>query len=147
MSLVYAGTMNVSPSEPKVGDTVTATATTEAPDAHHASFLWQHDGTLKRIKGLLAVINGRVSDSCKVDEAGFWFVEANIYNATGTIVDHSYTSFTVKNQTGVGGVFVPVDKLTLLAPYIALAITVVAISIGAMYMRNRWFGKAIVQTP
>jgi hypothetical protein len=39
----------------------------------------------------------------------------------------------------VGGIAVSIDKLGLLAPYIALAIAVVAIPVGVMYTRKRWF--------
>jgi len=44
----------------------------------------------------------------------------------------------------VGGIVIPVDKFGLLAPYIALAVAVVAITIGAVYARKRWLGKAVV---
>lgn len=45
----------------------------------------------------------------------------------------------------VGGIVIPVDKLALLAPYIALAVAVVAATVGALYGRKRWFGKAAIQ--
>ena len=54
---------------------------------------------------------------------------------------------TVTRPVPVGGIATPVDKLGLLAPYIALAIAVVAITIGAAYARKRWLGKAVVQKP
>lgn len=50
-----------------------------------------------------------------------------------------------RNDVGVGGVFVPVDKFGLLAPYIALVVTIVAILVGTVYARKRWLGKAVVQ--
>ena len=46
-----------------------------------------------------------------------------------------------------GGIAIPVDKLGLLAPYIALAVAVVAITVGTLYARKRWLGKATVQKP
>lgn len=48
---------------------------------------------------------------------------------------------------GRGGAALPIDKIGLLAPYIALAVAVVAITIGAVYARKRWFGKAVVKRP
>ncbi len=50
-------------------------------------------------------------------------------------------------KTTVGGVLVPFDKLALLAPYIALAVAVVAITVGAVYVKKPWLIKAVVQTP
>jgi len=47
----------------------------------------------------------------------------------------------------VGGIVVSVDKFGLLAPYIALAVAVVAITVGTMYARKRWLGKAVAQKP
>ncbi len=47
----------------------------------------------------------------------------------------------------VGGIASSVDKLGLLAPYIALTIAVIAITIGAVYARKRWLGKAVTQRP
>jgi len=46
-----------------------------------------------------------------------------------------------KAESIVGGIVIPLDKLGLLAPYIALAIAVIAIPAGVMYTRKRWFGK------
>ena len=40
-----------------------------------------------------------------------------------------------------GGVWI-LDKLALLAPYVALAVAVVAIAVGAVYARKRWLRKA-----
>lgn len=42
------------------------------------------------------------------------------------------------NMKSVGGIAFPVDKLALLAPYIALAVAVVAVTLGAAYGRKRW---------
>jgi len=47
----------------------------------------------------------------------------------------------------VGGIVIPVDKLGLLAPYIVLAVVLIAVTIGTVYARKRWFGKAVVQKP
>ena len=47
----------------------------------------------------------------------------------------------------VGGTAFPVDKLALLAPYITLAIAVVAVAIGAVSARKRWTQKPVVITP
>lgn len=44
-------------------------------------------------------------------------------------------------EGAVGGVIVPVDKLGLLAPYIALVVVLIAATIGAVYVGKRWFGK------
>ena len=49
--------------------------------------------------------------------------------------------------TPVGGVWVSVDKFGLLAPYIALAVAVVAVIVGTVYAKKRWLGKAFVQKP
>ena len=47
----------------------------------------------------------------------------------------------------VGGIWVIVDKFGLLAPYIALAIAVAAVALGAVSARKRWFGKAVLPKP
>ena len=57
------------------------------------------------------------------------------------------TGFITVRRIPVGGIATSVDKLGLLAPYIALAIAVVAITIGTVYAWKRWLGKAIVETP
>ncbi len=47
----------------------------------------------------------------------------------------------------VGGFAVRVYKPGLLAPYIAFAIAIVAIRIGAVYAKKRWTRKFAVQRP
>jgi len=47
----------------------------------------------------------------------------------------------------VGGIEIPVDKLALLTPYIALAVVVVAIVTGAVYIGRRWFRRLIALKP
>jgi hypothetical protein len=47
----------------------------------------------------------------------------------------------------VGGITLPIDKLSLLAPYIALAVAVIAVTVGSVYARKRWFRKALSQKP
>ncbi len=47
----------------------------------------------------------------------------------------------------VGGGLSPIDKLSLLAPYIAFAAALIAITIGALYAGKRWFGKAVFHGP
>ncbi len=40
----------------------------------------------------------------------------------------------------VGGSIVPVDKLALLVPYIALAVSIAAVATGSVYAKKRWLG-------
>lgn len=47
----------------------------------------------------------------------------------------------------VGGVWVPLDKLALLGPHLALAVVVVAITIGAVYTRKRQTIEDITGNP
>jgi len=47
----------------------------------------------------------------------------------------------------VGGVLIHIDKLALLAPYIALAAVVVAFAAGSVYVGRHWFRKLIVPKP
>jgi hypothetical protein len=47
----------------------------------------------------------------------------------------------------VGGIWVPVDKLALLAPWIFLGVSVAAITVGTIYSRKRWLGKAAAPKP
>jgi len=47
----------------------------------------------------------------------------------------------------VGGIAIPVDKLVLLAPYVALAVAIVAVTVGAVYARKRWLGNSVLQIP
>ena len=64
--------------------------------------------------------------------------------------DNEYTPTTEETLVvppPVGGVWIPVDKLALLAPYITSAVVVVAIIVGTVYAKKRWFGKAVVITP
>jgi len=44
----------------------------------------------------------------------------------------------------VGGFEIPVDKLILLAPYIASAVIIVAV-VGSLYAGERWLRKTITQ--
>ena len=61
------------------------------------------------------------------------------------VYTHGYSFYTP--STPVGGIWVPVDKLGLMAPYIALAIAVVAVALGAVSARKRWLGKAVLPKP
>ncbi len=47
----------------------------------------------------------------------------------------------------VGGIWVPVDTLALLAPWIFLGVSVAAITVGTIYSRKRWLGKAAAPKP
>ena len=47
----------------------------------------------------------------------------------------------------VGGIAFPVDKLALLAPWIFLGVSVAAITVGTIYSRKRWLGKAFAPMP
>lgn len=44
----------------------------------------------------------------------------------------------------VGGVQIPIDKLALLAPYIALTFAAVAAALGSMFAGKRWFRNVAV---
>ncbi|MFX1300660.1 MAG: hypothetical protein ACFFDE_06935 [Promethearchaeota archaeon] len=46
-----------------------------------------------------------------------------------------------------GGIQIPLNMLDLLAPYVALAVAAVIVTVGAVYARKRWFGKIIVPKP
>jgi hypothetical protein len=54
-------------------------------------------------------------------------------------------TITTPSPQPVGGIIDLVDKLALLAPYIGLAVAVVAITVGALYARKRWLRKAIAK--
>jgi len=43
----------------------------------------------------------------------------------------------------VGGIEIPVDKLALLAPYVASAAIIVAVASGSVYAGKRWLRKTI----
>jgi len=44
----------------------------------------------------------------------------------------------IENEQPVGGIFIPVDKFSLLAPYIALVSTIIlAVSITVAYIKHR----------
>ena len=60
---------------------------------------------------------------------------------------HSPELEVVLEPPPVGGVTAPVDKATLLAPYISLAVAVAVATVGIAYSRKRWFGKAIAPYP
>ena len=47
----------------------------------------------------------------------------------------------------MGGDVTPIDKLGLLAPYIALAVVFAAGAVGSMYAWKRWRRKSIVAKP
>lgn len=49
-------------------------------------------------------------------------------------------------QAPVGGISIPIDKLTLLAPHIALTAAAVTIITGSVYAGKRWLRKTITQT-
>lgn len=56
-------------------------------------------------------------------------------------------SFSNTGLKPVGGVIVPVNKLVLMAPWIFLGVFVTAITVGIVYARKRWLGKAVVKRP
>lgn len=66
----------------------------------------------------------------------------DIFNSS-TVVPRVSNILELRKSRGepVGGVWI-LDKLALLAPYVALAIAVIAIAVGAVYARKRWLGKA-----
>lgn len=80
-----------------------------------------------------------------------WKTIQSTVNATHHDVHFNITAPGIYGITGqstdVGGILIPVDKLALLAPYIALGVAVVAVTIGVTYARKRWFKKAVVQRP
>ena len=69
----------------------------------------------------------------------------------GGISDSASTAYAVRALATVGllvgGIGVPVDKLGLLAPYIGVAGAVVAVTVGAVYAKKRWLGKAVLPKP
>ncbi len=67
-----------------------------------------------------------------------------IIKATKDAAEWTYWEFEIHTTVGVGGLAIPVDKLGLLAPYVAVAIVSIAVTIGAAYARKRWLGKAVV---
>lgn len=66
---------------------------------------------------------------------------------TTAICMEALAKYSWASASGVGGFGVAVDKLGLLAPYIALAVAIVVIAMGAVYARKRWLGKAVIQMP
>ena len=77
---------------------------------------------------------------------GYIYFKYDIYNLDGSkVVCNAWGGHRVTSP--VGGIWVPVDKLGLMAPYIALAIAVVAVALGAVSARKRWLGKAVLPKP
>ena len=117
----------------RVADLTTITFPTPIPDFTLAG------GASKEIS---------VSTDGKFYEGHVYFKYGIEWNATNpgpefrAIADHPVTP-----RSPVGGIGVPVDKLGLLAPYIALAVAAVAVTVGAVYARKRWFGKAVLPRP
>lgn len=77
---------------------------------------------------------------------GMW----NVTVAWAGDKDHLQAEYTMTfkvTSPGIGGVLVPINRLALLAPYIGLAIAVVAVTVGAVYARKRWLRKAVAQKP
>jgi len=105
----------------------TQTVTLTPGQAQNITFTWNTSGVASRTNTIKA--------------------EADVVSGEINIEDDVYIDGTIILTPRVGGIVVPVDKLGLLAPYIALAIAVVAITIGAVYARKRWTGKAVIQTP
>jgi len=76
-----------------------------------------------------------------------WMLDGS-WNESNPIVVTMYSDHTLRAyfkvegaSPAVGGIASPVDKFALLAPYIAFAVVVVAITIGAVYARKRWIMK------
>jgi len=71
-----------------------------------------------------------------VSGADVWSYDSSTKICTITVTHSSEESITLDWSTPVGGISIPVEKLALLAPYIALAIAVIAIIVGTVYVRK-----------
>ncbi len=80
-----------------------------------------------------------------VSGADVWSYDSSTKICTITVTHSSEESITLDWSTPVGGISVPVDKLALLAPYIALAIAVIAIIVGTIYVRKHQSAKVAVR--
>jgi len=85
------------------------------------------------------------------EETTHVYKEAGTYIVTLTVEDndgntaHAHAKITI--PVAIGGVLVPVEKLALLAPYVALAVAIVVVTVGAVYARKRWLGNSGLQIP
>ena len=71
-------------------------------------------------------------------------LSAEVPSQEGSSVD-GFASATTAGP--VGGIAFLVDKLALLAPWIFLGVSVAAITVGTIYSRKRWLGKAFAPKP
>lgn len=78
--------------------------------------------TQKVVTAVLLTLTCEKSLEIYINETGTWKFS---FNGTGKLV------------SAVGGISVPVDKFALLAPYIGLAVSIVAVTVGTIYMRKR----------
>ncbi len=63
-----------------------------------------------------------------------------VHNVTFSVSDgdqNDNETIVITVDIPVGGVWIPVDKLGLLTPYIVLAVALVAVTVGALYTRKR----------
>jgi len=68
----------------------------------------------------------------------FLYPETFLLDSDYFTIDHSAVNGSVIQRAPVGGVWVPVDKLGLLAPYIALASTIIsAVAVTAVLFKRR----------
>lgn len=134
--------VSTAPANPKVGDTVTATASTTCPGASYALFLWFPPGSGGSGTGTHEIFDasGKTSESHTVDKAGTWSVEVDVYDATGHLLDIRSASFTV--AVPIGGAEIPIDKVVLLLPFIVTAVTLLLAAVGALiYFGTKRKGK------
>jgi len=104
IALASPGSATVSPSAPKVGQTVTVTATSGLvvfPGEYaYAAFWWFYGETLKRYSGEVGFMVGLpVVDSYTVDQAGPWHVDVGWFSPRGE--DNAHVEFTVYPADGV----------------------------------------------
>lgn len=69
--------------------------------------------------------------------ADMWGYVSSTKICTITVTHSSEESVTLDWSTPVGGIIVPVDRLALMAPYIAQAIAVIALIAGTAYVRKQ----------
>lgn len=88
-------------------------------------------------------------DQIKLQDHSWWHVDKVTITITlkkkPYLIDIMYVEHI--EYKPVGGISFPVDKLALLAPYIALAVAVVAVTLGAASARKHWLGKTFIPRP
>jgi len=87
--------------------------------------------------GVLATIEFQINAS---GETTLHLTDTKLWNSSLSLpnsIDHNTTDGTVKITFAVGGIWIPVNKLELLAPYIGLTVLLAAAAVTVVYVKKR----------